>query len=51
MSKHLRGTRQVRVRCTHPGPTAVSPGPCLPGRTSTPPRRCVRWAPGPASRP
>ncbi|EXU67326.1 hypothetical protein Z951_15515 [Streptomyces sp. PRh5] len=32
-------------------PTAVSPGPCLPGGTSTPPRWCVRWAPGSATRP
>jgi hypothetical protein len=29
----------------------VSPGPCLPGRTSTPPRWCLRWAPGSTDRP
>jgi hypothetical protein len=44
-------TDRVEVDALLIRPTAVSPGPCLPGRTSTPQRWCVRWAPGSANRP
>lgn len=40
-----------RRRAAHPAPRLSRPGLAHRGRTSTPPRRCVRRAHGPANRP